>query len=276
MLESVRLEKCQTLEFYAALVALIVMIEKPLAGFSLRVVKNPSNVLFSSFILAPLYLCWMNQILLGEFKMKLRYSVILGLACAAFAGSVFAQDETPEMGFFVTSVGVGNGADLGGLEGADAHCQALAEEAGSTRTWAAYLSAKPEGNMGAVHARDRIGEGPWYNVSGVLIAPDLDRLHYDNSNLTYLTARDEMGNTPNRHDILTGSYMDGTLVDAEDGTCSNWTSSSDGNAGVGHSDRHAGVTPGSSWNYHHLSRGCSQENLQASGGDGLFYCFATD
>lgn len=217
--------------------------------------------------------------------MKLSYSVILGVACAAFVGNVVAQDEIPAMGFFVTSVGVGNGADLGGLEGADAHCQSLAEAVGSTRTWAAYLSAKPEGRAGAVDARDRIGEGPWHNVQGVLIASSVDSLHYDNSNFTYLNARDEngntinarsMGNTPNRHDILTGSYMDGTVIDAEDGTCSNWTSSDDGNAAVGHSDRHAGVTPGSSWNNHHLSRGCSQENLQASGGDGLFYCFATD
>ena len=176
---------------------------------------------------------------LGGFEMKLSYSVILGVACAAFVGNVVAQDETPEMGFFVTSVGVGNGADLGGLEGADAHCQSLAEAVGSTRTWAAYLSAKPEGRAGAVDARDRIGEGPWHNVQGVLIASSVDSLHYDNSNFTYLNARDEngntinarsMGNTPNRHDILTGSYMDGTVIDAEDGTCSNWTSSDEGNA----------------------------------------------
>jgi hypothetical protein len=221
----------------------------------------------------------------GGFKMKLGDTVILGVVVAALSGMAFAQDEEPEMGFFVTSVGVGNGADMGGLEGADAHCQSLAEAAGSDRTWAAYLSAQAEGRMDAVDARDRIGQGPWHNVHGVLIASSLDSLHYDNSNLTYLTARDEqgntinaraMGNTPNRHDILTGSYMDGTVIEAEDGTCSNWTSSSDGNAAVGHSDRHAGITPGSSWNSHHLSRGCSQENLQASGGDGLYYCFATD
>ena len=223
--------------------------------------------------------------MIGGSLMKLTNTLILGLACATVAGSVVAQDEMPEMGFFLTSVGVGNGADLGGLEGADAHCQALAEAAGSTRTWAAYLSAKAEGRMDAVNARDRIGTGPWHNAKGVVIAADLDVLHYDNSNINYAMALNEngytvnsggMGNSPNRHDILTGSNMDGTVTSAEDGTCSNWTSSDEGNAIVGHHDRFRGTTPGSSWNSVHPSRGCSQENLRASGGDGLFYCFATD
>lgn len=218
--------------------------------------------------------------------MKLTNLLIIGLSSAAFAGSVIAQDEEmPEMGFFITSVGIGNGADLGGLAGADAHCQALAEAAGSTRTWAAYLSAKAESGSPVVHARDRIGAGPWHNADGLLIAADLDVLHYDNSNIHYTGALDENGNSvnsgamnnaPNRHDILTGTNMDGTVTTAEDGTCSNWTSSDEGNAIVGHHDRFRGSNPGSSWNSVHPSRGCSQENLRASGGDGLFYCFATD
>lgn len=220
-------------------------------------------------------------------------NILIGLGAAAFATTVVAQgpgggqgnQQPPEMGFFVTSVGVGNGADLGGLEGADAHCQSLAEEAGSDRTWAAYLSAKAEGRSPAVNARDRIGTGPWHNAQGLMVAADLDALHYDNSNIHYMGALDENGssvnsgahnNSPNRHDILTGSNMDGTVTTSDDGTCSNWTSSSDGNAVVGHHDRFRGSNPGSSWNSVHPSRGCSQDNLAASGGAGLFYCFAID
>lgn len=218
--------------------------------------------------------------------MKLGNTVILGVVVAALSGMAFAQDEQPAMGFFVTSVGVGNGADLGGLAGADAHCQTLAEAVGSDRTWAAYLSAQAEGRTPAVNARDRIGTGPWANANGVVVATDLDVLHYDNSLLHYLNSVNEngntinsggMGNAPNMHDVLTGTNMDGTVFTPEsDGTCSNWTSSDEGNAGVGHHDRFRGSTPGSSWNNVHPSRGCSQENLQASGGAGLFYCFATD
>ena len=218
--------------------------------------------------------------------MKVTKTLMIGLACVAVAGTASAQDdEQPPMGFFITSVGVGNGADLGGLAGADAHCQELAEAAGSTRDWAAYLSTKAEGRSPAVNARDRIGEGPWYNARGTVIADNLDVLHYDNSNFIYANALDEngnsvnsgaMNNSPNRHDILTGSNMDGTVTNAEDGTCSNWTSDDDGNAIVGHQDRHRGRTPGSSWNSVHPSRGCSQEALRGSGGDGLFYCFAID
>ena len=220
--------------------------------------------------------------------------ILIGFSAMAFTATAIAQgpgggqgnQQAPEMGFFVTSVGLGNGADLGGLEGADAHCQSLAEAAGSDRTWAAYLSVKAEGNSPAVNARDRIGSGPWANADGLVIAADLDVLHYDNSNIHYTGALDENGNSvnsgahnnaPNRHDILTGSNMDGTVTAAaEDGTCSNWTSSSDGNAIVGHHDRFRGSNPGSSWNAVHPSRGCSQDNLAASGGAGLFYCFAID
>jgi hypothetical protein len=195
--------------------------------------------------------------------------------------------EPPEMGFFVTSKGIGDGGNLGGLEGADAHCQALADEAGAGhRSWRAYLSTQATDAEPAVDARDRIGEGPWANANGVIMAANLDDLHYNNSNLTYENSVDENGDTvnsraagddPNRHDVLTGTLLDGTAPPAgEDATCSNWTSNSDGRAIVGHHDRFRGVTPGSPWNQAHPSRGCSQENLQASGGDGLYYCFAAD
>jgi hypothetical protein len=195
--------------------------------------------------------------------------------------------EPPEMGFFVTSKGIGDGGNLGGLEGADAHCQALADEAGAGhRSWRAYLSTQATDAEPAVDARDRIGEGPWANANGVIMAANLDDLHYNNSNLTYENSVDENGETvnsraagddPNRHDVLTGTLLDGTAPPAgEDATCSNWTSNSDGRAIVGHHDRFRGVTPGSPWNQAHPSRGCSQENLQASGGDGLYYCFAAD
>ena len=192
------------------------------------------------------------------------------------------------MTFFVTSVGTGNGANLGGLEGADQHCQTLAEAAGSTdQIWRAYLSTQASDGQPAVNARDRIGNGPWHNAKGVQIGANLDSLHYDNSNINYAGALNEngntinsggMGNTPNRHDILTGSQLDGTAFPpTEDMTCSNWTSGDEaGAAFVGHHDRFRRTTPGSSWNSVHKSRGCSQDKLKASGGDGLFYCFASD
>jgi hypothetical protein len=193
--------------------------------------------------------------------------------------------EPPEMGFFVTSVGVGDGGDLGGLEGADAHCQALAEKAGSeNRTWRAYLSTQATDDAPAVNAHDRIGVGPWSNAKGVVMAANLDDLMYNNANLHYENSLDEnghivnsaaSGDTPNRHDVLTGTTLAGTAPEGEENlTCSNWTSNSDGVALVGHHDRFRRTTPGSPWNNAHPSRGCSQENLQASGGDGLFYCFA--
>jgi len=189
----------------------------------------------------------------------------------------------PPMGFFITSVGIGQGGNLGGLEGADAHCRKLAEAAGSTgRTWRAYLSTQVEEGRG-ISARDRIGSGPWYNAKGELIAVDLDQLHLG-PNVVKRTALDENGNQvngrgdkPNRHDILTGSKDDGTAYfpwQKGDHTCSNWTTSGEGSAQVGHHDRHGGGN--TSWNSAHGSRGCSQENLVSTGGAGLLYCFAAD
>ena len=217
--------------------------------------------------------------------------VLIGSSIAMTTVMVQAQqneEEQPPMTFFVTSVGTGNGANLGGLDGADQHCQKLAEAAGSTdQTWRAYLSTQESDGEPAVNARDRIGNGPWHNAKGVQIGANLDSLHYDNSNINYAGALNEngntinsggMGNTPNRHDILTGSQLDGTAFPpTEDMTCSNWTSGDEaGAAFVGHHDRFRRTTPGSSWNSVHKSRGCSQDKLKASGGDGLFYCFASD
>jgi hypothetical protein len=188
------------------------------------------------------------------------------------------------MGFFITSSGPGNGADLGGLAGADAHCQTLAAAVGSgERTWRAYLSAQAKDDQIAVNARDRIGSGPWHNALGVIVANNVDELHGEN-NLNKQTALNERGeivngrgDSPNRHDILTGSQLDGTAVPGEgDSTCSNWTSSDDGSALVGHHDRQGGGDNPTSWNSAHGSRGCSQSNLRSTGGDGLFYCFAAD
>lgn len=199
----------------------------------------------------------------------------------AGSGLVAAQGE--KMSFFLTSVGPGNGANLGGLEGADAHCQKLAASVGAgDRTWRAYLSTSG-GNGDSVNARDRIGQGPWYNSKGVMVARDLDHLHGDN-NLTKETVLNEngeqvngRGDDPNRHDILTGSQLDGTAFSGdEDRTCRNWTSSGAGSAQVGHHDRQGGGANPTSWNSAHASRGCSQEDLRGTGGDGLFYCFAID
>jgi hypothetical protein len=205
--------------------------------------------------------------------------------------SVQAQDskqvEIPAMGFFVTSVGLGDGASLGGLEGADAHCQALAgANGGDQRIWRAYLSTQAIGDRKAVNARDRIGTGPWYNAKGDLIGANIDDLHYNNSNIKYEMALDEagktinsraMGDSPSKHDILTGSQLDGTAFAAgKDMTCGNFTHNGEGSAMLGHSDRFRRTTPGSPWNAAHPSRGCSQENLEATGGAGLFYCFAIE
>jgi hypothetical protein len=204
-------------------------------------------------------------------------NAILGalLVVAGGAQLTIAQDNA--MSFFLTSAGPGKGANLGGLAGADAHCQSLAEAAGAgSRTWRAYLSTD------TVNARDRIGSGPWHNANGDLIATDVDALHSDKANIDKETAVDENGNvvngtgdSPNRHDILTGTRVDGTAFDdGEDHTCSNWTNSGEGSAHVGHHDRLARGEPGSPWNDAHPSRGCSQADLQGTGGDGLFYCFA--
>lgn len=197
------------------------------------------------------------------------------------------SEEQPELGFFITSVGPGNGGDLGGLEGADVHCQALAEAVGAGhRTWRAYLSTQAVDGQAAVNARDRIGDGPWHNAAGDLIAADLDDLHYNNANVDYEHALNErgetvssgaMGDDSTQHDILTGTRLDGTAFPpGEDRTCSNWTSSGEGSAMVGHHDRFRFDTHGSPWNTAHPSRGCSQEDLVGTGGAGLFYCFAAE
>ena len=195
------------------------------------------------------------------------------------------QEGNRDMSFFLTSAGPGNGADLGGLTGADRHCEMLAAEVGEgDRTWRAYLSTSASGGEAAVNARDRIGEGPWYNAAGALVAEDVEHLHAEDnlpSKEISLNERGEMvngrGDEPNRHDILTGSQLDGTaFTDGEDHTCGNWTSSGEGSAEVGHHDREGGGANPTSWNSAHGSRGCSQADLQGTGGDGLFYCFAAD
>jgi len=206
-------------------------------------------------------------------------AALIGLGLAA------SQAQQAGMTFFVSSVGKGNGADLGGLEGADAHCAALAKAQGATATtWRAYLSTTAPGGDAGVNARDRIGKGPWYNAKGVMVAKSVNDLHSGKNNVNKQTALDEKGNpikgrgdTPNEHDILTGSDPMGLYSTAGgDTTCGNWTKSGDGSAIVGHHDlqglkdtRHM-----KSWNSSHGSRGCSQDQLKASGGAGLFYCFA--
>ena len=210
--------------------------------------------------------------------------LVLGLAIT-LPGHASAQDDP--LGFFITSVGPGNGGDLGGLDGADAYCQELAEAEGAgDRTWRAYLSTQASGGQPAVNARDRIGEGPWFNAEGLSIAANADDLHYSNANINYDHALNERGervnsgangDSPSMHDILTGTQLDGTAFPpGEDRTCNNWTSSGDGSAMVGHHDRFTFQIPGSPWNQSHPSRGCTQEQLVSSGGAGLFYCFAAD
>lgn len=201
--------------------------------------------------------------------------------CAVLALPAAAQAQ--KMNFFLTSAGPGNGADLGGLEGADRHCSDLATRAGVTgMTWRAYLSTVAANGTAAVNARDRIGKGPWYNAAGVMVAKDLDELHSEAAKTGKdgsLNERGEKvngrGDTPNMHDILTGSRMDGRVAtDSVDTTCRNWTSRAEGSAWVGHHDRQGGGANPTSWNSAHPSRGCGQQNLQATGGAGLFYCFA--
>lgn len=222
------------------------------------------------------------------------------IACAAvaavtvgIAGAQWAQAQQPPaqpMSFFISSVGLGSGANLGGLAGADKHCQTLATAAGAgSRTWHAYLSTSAAAGQPAVNARDRIGKGPWFNAKGQQIARDLGDLHGDTleqarrgNNLNRVTGMDEkgaavkgVGDTPNQHDILTGSQLDGNAYsDGADHTCQNWTSSSTGTAQLGHFDRTGGGN--TSWNSTHPSKGCSQENLVGTGGAGLLYCFAVN
>ncbi len=202
------------------------------------------------------------------------------LALACFTSVIGAQNNS--MSFFITSVGSGNGANLGGLEGADAHCAALATAVGAGgKTWRAYLSTQ---GAGGVNARDRIGTGPWFNAKGVQIAANVAELHSEAALTGKENSLTEAGNTvkgrgdePNQHDILTGSQADGTaFTDGTDHTCNNWTSSSEGSAAVGHFDRQGGGANPTSWNSAHASRSCSQEDLIATGGNGYFYCFATN
>lgn len=211
----------------------------------------------------------------------------VGLMAAGLVAPAQAQ-QAGSMTFFVTSNGPGKGADLGGLAGADAHCTKLAQAAGSTgKTWHAYLSTQ---GADAVNARDRIGKGPWTNAKGVQVAKSVDDLHSDANNLTKQTNLSEKGDvingrgdTPNRHDILTGSTPEGRAFPAgEDRTCNNWTSSTKGSAMLGHADRQGlrDDAPSKSWNSSHPSRGpdggCSQNDLKSTGGDGLLYCFAVN
>jgi hypothetical protein len=212
--------------------------------------------------------------------------VMWGVAAAivmAGALGVHAREEAqanPQMSFFITSVGSGNGANLGGLAGADAHCQNLAKAVGAgNKQWRAYLSTQ---GASAANAKDRIGPGPWVNSKGVQIAANVAELHSDKNNLTKETQLTEKGtvvngrgDSPNQHDILTGSNLDGTAFPAgEDHTCNNWTSQDTGSAQVGHHDRQGGGANPTSWNNAHASKGCSQQNLIATGGNGYFYCFA--
>jgi hypothetical protein len=194
-----------------------------------------------------------------------------------------AQDRpqvSPAMSFFITSTGRGFGANLGGLAGADAHCQRLAATAGlGDKTWRAYLSAPATSSRPTVHARDRIGKGPWVNALGVQVAASVAELHSEDSPVDRDTALSEKGTriASERHDILTGSNPDGTLVAGpDDATCAGWTSHDAGRAMLGHHNRSGGGVRGTSWNSAHLSRGCSQRALRASNGDALLYCFAAD
>lgn len=220
--------------------------------------------------------------------MKIAIGLCVG-ALALAAVPVLAQQSA--MTFFVTSAGPGKGGDLGGIEGADRHCAALAQAAGATgKTWHAYLSTQAEGGKAAINAKDRIGAGPWTNAKGVVIAKSVADLHSASNNPTKATALSEkgdeisgVGDRPTRHDILTGSQPDGTAFPpGEDRTCKNWTSSTQGSAMLGHHDRRGlrDDEPSKSWNTAHPSRGpgggCTQDDLKSTGGDGLLYCFATN
>jgi hypothetical protein len=229
--------------------------------------------------------------------MKIAICFGLAVSAAVLCGVSFGAEaqqqppQSPNMTFFVTGVGLGKGGDLGGIEGADRHCQELAQRAGAgNKTWRAYLSTQAADGKPAHNARDRIGHGPWQNFKGEIVAQNVDDLHSDNNKLgsqTSLTERGSMipgvGYAPNRHDVLTGSQPDGRAFQAgEDRTCSDWTSSTQGSAMVGHIDRKGlrDDAASRSWNSSHPSRGpdggCSQADLRSTGGDGLFYCFATD
>jgi hypothetical protein len=219
-------------------------------------------------------------------KVRIGLSCCVSTALLLSLGGSTGQAQQAEIGFFITSAGPGKGGDLGGLAGADQLCQLLGANAGAgAKTWHAYLSTQ---GPGAVNARDRIGSGPWKNAKGIIVAKDLAELH-GNNNINKETALTEKGDTvngrgdtPNMHDILTGSKPDGTAFPAgEDRTCGNWTKSGQGAAMVGHHDRQGlrDDDASKSWNSSHPSRGpdggCSQNDLKSTGGNGLFYCFAT-
>ena len=218
-----------------------------------------------------------------------KISCTLSIALLMLGAAVGAEAQSSGMTFFISSAGSGKGADLGGLDGADKICQALAQAVGAGgRTWRAYLSTQPAGGAAAVNARDRIGKGPWQNAKGEAIAQNVDDLHSAGNKLTKQTALNEKGevvngrgDTPNRHDILTGSQPDGRAFPAgDDRTCGNWSKSAQGTAMVGHHDRQGlrDDDASKSWNSSHPSRGpdggCSQADLRSTGGDGLIYCFA--
>jgi hypothetical protein len=225
-----------------------------------------------------------------DMNSTVRFSVFALVASMALCASAVVSAQQANMTFFVTSAGSGKGADLGGLAGADRICQSLAQAAGAgSHTWHAYLSTQAADGQPAVNARDRVGKGPWQNVKGVVVAKSLDELHGDNniSKQTALTEKGDVvngrGDTPNRHDALTGSQPDGTAFPAgDDKTCHNWTSSTQGAAMLGHIDRQGlrDDAASHSWNSSHLSRGpeggCSKNDLRSTGGDGLFYCFAAN
>jgi hypothetical protein len=226
-----------------------------------------------------------------DMSSTMRFSGFALTATLVLGISAGASAQQANMSFFVTSAGSGKGADLGGLAGADRICQQLAQAVGAgSHTWHAYLSTQAADGQPAVNARERIGKGPWQNSKGVVIAKDVEELHGDNNNITKQTALTEKGDvvngrgdTPNRHDALTGSQPDGRAFPAgEDKTCHNWTSSAQGAAMVGHIDRQGlrDDAQQKSWNSSHLSRGpdggCSQGDLRSTGGDGLFYCFAAN
>ena len=204
----------------------------------------------------------------------------IALSLAITVPTVLSQDNS--MSFFITSAGPGDGANLGGIDGADAHCQELADAAGTgEKTWKAYLSVS---GTNIINARDRIGSGPWYNAKGVAIAQNLEDLHSENAKTGKGGSLNEKGgevngrgDAPNMHDIITGSTLNGMAIAGNgDTTCSNWTNNGEGSARVGHHDRQGGGENPNSWNSAHGSRGCGQTDLQGTGGNGLFYCFATD
>ena len=221
-------------------------------------------------------------------KTTMRSSMLASAALLALLASGSAQAQQANMTFFVTSEGSGKGGDLGGLAGADAHCQALATAAGAGagKTWHAYLSTNTAAPGGAVNARDRIGKGPWQNAKGVVIATSVDDLHSDNNKISKETGLTEkgdvvkgVGDTPNQHDMLTGTGTDGKAFGGNlNLTCNNWTSSNFGSAMLGHFDRkgNAETVFQHSWVSAHMSRGCTQPDLVATGGAGLFYCFAAN